>query len=365
MEFEAAIVADLAWLGVGHDLFARQLPRADVHRAACETLKAQGRLYPCYETALELERKRRQQAARGLPPVYDRASLALPAPERARLESEGRLPHWRFQLSQRRVAWRDLVRGDVGIDTAGLSDPVLIREDGRILYTLSSVVDDAEFQVTHILRGEDHVTNTAVQIEIFEAFGAGLPHFGHFPLLVGAGGEALSKRLGSLSLKSLREEEGIEPLPLACYLAKTGTSDPIELKDSLDLLAREFSFEKIGRAPARFDAVELANLNARHLHALAYAAVAHRLAEMDVGGGAAFWEAVKANLTRLSEATDWWSVVQGPVVPVIEDAGIAATAANSLPPEPWDDEIGQPGRERLRTPRAQEAAPCFIRYVLR
>jgi glutamyl-tRNA synthetase len=338
-EFEAAIVTDLAWLGITHDLFARQILRADAHRGACETLKASGRLYPCYETPLELERKRKRRSAQGLPPVYDRAALALSADERSRLETQGRLPHWRFRLSGRRVAWHDLVRGDVEIDTAALSDPVLVREDGRFLYTLPSVVDDVDFAVSHVIRGEDHVTNTAVQIEIFEALAAPLPQFAHFPLLVGAGGEALSKRLGSLSLKSLREEEEIEPLALASYLAKTGTSDAIELRDSLDVLAEEFAFGKIGRAPAHFDPAELVHLNSKLLHGLAYETVSHRLADMDIGGGAAFWDAVKPNLTRFSDAADLWTLVGGPVTPVIEDASLLTKAGELLPSEPWGDEV--------------------------
>jgi len=338
-EFEAAIITDLAWLGIPHDLFARQILRADSHRAAAEALKARGRLYPCYETPLELERKRKRQMAQGLPPVYDRAALALSPEERARLESQGRLPHWRFRLSGRRVAWHDLVRGDVAIDTATLSDPVLVREDGRFLYTLPSVVDDVDLAVTHVIRGEDHVTNTAAQIEIFEALAAPVPQFAHFPLLIGAGGEALSKRLGSLSLRSLREEEGIEPLALACYLARTGTSDPIELRDSLDQLADEFAFGKIGRAPAHFDPAELVHLNAKLLHGLHYDAVAERLAEMDIEGGAAFWDAVKPNLTRMSDITDYWTMVRGPVVPVAENPALLGKAAELLPAEPWDEQI--------------------------
>jgi glutamyl-tRNA synthetase len=229
-----------------------------------------------------------------------------------------------------------MLRGDVEIDTATLSDPVLIREDGRFLYTLPSVADDVDFEVTHIIRGEDHVTNTAAQIEIFEALGAAVPLFAHFPLLIGAGGEALSKRLGSLSLRSLRED-GIEALALDCYLAKTGTSDPIELRPSLDVLAAEFSFEKIGRAPAHFVPDELTALNAKLLHTLPYEVVASRLAVMGVGGGAAFWDAVKTNLTRLSDASDLWTLIAGPVTPVIEDAAFAATAAEKLPPEPWGE----------------------------
>ncbi|HEY3776908.1 MAG TPA: glutamate--tRNA ligase [Rhizomicrobium sp.] len=336
-EFEAAIIADLTWLGITHDLFDRQILRADAHRAACERLKAEGRLYPCYETPLELERRRKRQIAQGLPPVYDRAALALSPEERARLDSQGRLPHWRFRLSGMRIAWRDLVRGDVEIDTTGLSDPVLIREDGRFLYTLPSVVDDIDFAVSHVIRGEDHVTNTAVQIEIFEALAAPVPQFAHFPLLVGAGGEALSKRLGSLSLKSLRDEEEIEPLALASYLAKTGTSGAIELRESLDALAEEFAFEKIGRAPAHFDPAEIAHLNAKFLHGMSYESVSPRLADMDVGGGAAFWDAVRPNLARMSDAADLWEIVRGPVVPVVEDKDLLAKAEELLPAEPWDE----------------------------
>jgi glutamyl-tRNA synthetase len=335
-EFETAIIEDLNWLGLTHDLFARQVERADAHARAAEKLKASGQLYPCYETADELERRRKRQMAAHKPPVYDRAALSLTAADRAKLEAEGRMPHWRFKLSQTKVSWRDLIRGEVEIDTGTLSDPVLIREDGRFLYTLPSVADDIDFAVTHIVRGEDHVTNTAAQIEIFEALGSPPPAFAHFPLLVGAGGEALSKRLGSLSLRELRED-GIEPLALASYLAKIGTSDPIELRASLDALASEFDFVKFGRAPAHFDPAELSGLNAKLLHAMPYAAVEARLSAMGITGGAAFWEAVRPNLTRLRDAADLWTLVAGPVTPQIEDASFAARAAELLPGEPWDE----------------------------
>jgi glutamyl-tRNA synthetase len=336
-EFEHAIIEDLSWLGLAHDLFARQSARSAAYGLAAERLKAAGRLYPCYESALELDRKRARQVALHKPPVYDRAALALTDADRADLEARGHWPHWRFKLSRSKVKWRDLLRGDVEIDTANLSDPVLIREDGRFLYTLPSVADDVDFEVSHIIRGEDHVTNTAAQIEIFEALGENVPQFAHFPLLVGSGGEALSKRLGSLSLRQLREEDAIEPLALASYLAKTGTSDPVELKPSLDVLAQEFSFEKIGRAPAHFDPGDLANLNAKLLHSLSFEAVASRLVEMGVGGGAAFWDAVKPNLARLSDAGDLWTLVAGPVSPVMEDRDLADTAAGLLPDEPWTE----------------------------
>ncbi len=334
-EYEEGIVEHLGWLGVQHDLFARQSERAPQHQAAAELLKKIGRLYPCYESQLELDRRRQRQIASGKPPVYDRAALSLTPEDRAKLEAAGKHPHWRFKLSQQKVKWRDLIRGDVEIDTAHLSDPVLIREDGRFLYTLPSVVDDVDFAITHIIRGEDHVTNTAVQIELFEALSGKAPAFAHHPLLVGAGGEALSKRLGSLSLKLLRED-GIEPMAAVSYLAKTGTSDAIAPQVSLDALVAEFAMEKIGRAPAHFDPAELSNLNAKLLHLFSYVAVKDRLEAAGVGSEA-FWDAVKANLTRFADVRELWPLVVGPVQPVIEDAAFAALAAEKLPPEPWDE----------------------------
>jgi glutamyl-tRNA synthetase len=334
-EYEAAIIEHLDWLGVTHDLYARQSERTEAHQAAAEKLKAQGRLYPCYESQLELDRRRQRQIASGKPPVYDRAALALTAEDCAKLEASGKRPHWRFKLSQKKVAWKDLIRGEVEIDTAHLSDPVLIREDGRFLYTLPSVVDDVDFAITHIIRGEDHVTNTAVQIEIFEALSGVAPAFAHHPLLIGAGGEALSKRLGSLSLKLLAED-GIEPMAAVSYLAKTGTSDPVTAHAGWDELVAGFAMEKIGRAPAHFDPAELSKLNAKLLHMLSYAAVEGRLAAAGVGGEA-FWDAVKANLTRFSDVREFWPLVVGPVAPVIEDENFVAQAAGLLPPEPWDE----------------------------
>jgi glutamyl-tRNA synthetase len=335
-EFEAAILEDLCWLGVRHDVFARQSDRISQYRQATERLKASGRLYACYETAAELDRKRKRQMAQKKPPIYDRAALSLSDAERAKLESEGRRPHWRFKLSHAKVAWHDLLHGGVEIDTSTLSDPVLIREDGRFLYTLPSVVDDIEFGISHIIRGEDHVTNTAPQIEIFEALGAAVPRFAHYPLFTALGGEVLSKRAGSLSLRALRED-GIESLALATYVAKIGTSDPIEPHLSMASLAAEFLFEKIGRAPAHFDVVALQALNAKLLHALPFEAVTARLGALGIGGGAAFWETARLNLTRLSDATALWRMVAGPVMPIIEDASLAGKALALLPAEPWDE----------------------------
>lgn len=328
--FEEAIYRDLAWLGLTHDGTDRQINRLTKYSAAFYQLQVTGRIYPCFETEGELERQRSLQAARKLPPIYNRASLE-PA-NKAKWEGEGRKPHWRFKLSRSKMSWTDLVRGPVEIDTATMSDPVLVREDGAFLYTLPSVADDIDMAISHVVRGEDHVTNTAAQIEIFQALGAALPKFAHFPLLVGAGGEALSKRLGSLSLESLRED-GMEPLAVAAYLAKIGTSDPVEPRQTLGELAEEFDFAKIGRAPAHFVPEELDALNAKTLHAMPYSAVANSVPQ-----GEAFWDAIKPNLTKRADIAGLARLVSGPVTPVIEDVALAAAAAALLPPEPWDQE---------------------------
>jgi glutamyl-tRNA synthetase len=334
-EFESAISEDVAWLGIAPDLTVRQSERLALYEAAAETLRSAGRLYPCYETEEELDRRRKLQAARGLPPVYDRAALKLTADDRARLEAEGRRPHWRFLLDHRVVSWHDLVRGDSHIDCASLSDPVLVRADGSFLYTLPSVVDDLDLRVTQIVRGEDHVTNTAVQIQIAEALGGPVPAFGHHNLLTTAEGEGLSKRLGHLGVGALREE-GYEPLAVAALAVLVGSAHAIQPVRDLDELAGMVDLARLSRAPARFDEAELAGLNARLLHLAEFATVAPRLAAMGVGGGEAFWLAVRANLVRLADAREWWHIIEGPVRPVVEEPVFTQTARDLLPPEPWD-----------------------------
>ncbi|HSI40357.1 MAG TPA: glutamate--tRNA ligase [Xanthobacteraceae bacterium] len=338
--FATAIAEDIGWLGLTPDRIERQSERTARYEAAVERLKAAGRLYPAYETEQELEAKRMSRRRRGLPPTYDRAALALTATDRARLEAEGRRPHWRFRLDGRAVPWDDLVRGPQHVDTASLSDPVLVREDGSFLYTLTSMVDDIEMGVTLVVRGEDHVTNTGVQIEIAEALGAAPPGFAHHNLLTLPSGEGLSKRLGHLSLRALREA-GEEALAVAACAVLTGTSLPVEPVADLDDLAGRIDFARISRAPARFDPAELGALTAATLHRLAFAAVEERLAALGVGGGAPFWLAVRGNLGRLADALTWWRVVEGPVPALADpDAGeLLRLAAGLLPPEPWDGTV--------------------------
>lgn len=335
--FAEAIEEDLAWLGIVPDLRARQSDRAAIHDEAAERLKAAGRLYPAYETQDELERRRRRQLGRGQPPIYDRAALDLTAEDRAALEAEGRKPHWRFKLEPRSVTWTDLVRGEAHVDCASLSDPVLIRADGSYLYTLPSVVDDADLGVTHVIRGEDHVTNTGVQVQIFEALGHPVPVFGHHNLLTTADGEGLSKRLGHLSLRSLRDE-GFEPAAVRSLAVLTGSAEAVRAVATMEELAGLVDLAQISRAPAKFDPHELDGLNARLIHAMPFVEARERLLGFGVpeDRAEAFWLAVRANLAKVSDADDWWRIVAGPVTPVIDDPAFIAAAAEVLPAEPWD-----------------------------
>jgi glutamyl-tRNA synthetase len=335
-EYVEGIREDLRWLGLDWDREARQSARADLYAQAAARLKAAGRLYPAYETPDELERRRKRQLARGAPPVYDRAALKLTPEERAGLEAGGRKPHWRFLLQERTVAWDDAIRGPQTIEAASLSDPVLIREDGTYLYTLPSVADDIAFGVTHIIRGEDHVANTGVQIQLFEALDAAAPAFAHHNLLVGSDGQALSKRLGSLSISALREE-GLEPLAVLSHSATIGSAHPIAPHKSLHELAALFDFGKLSRAPARFDIEELRGLNAKLLQELEYGEVAVRLEALGITGGKPFWDAVRGNLGRFAEVADWWRVVAGPITPEITATDVLAAARDLLPPEPWGE----------------------------
>jgi glutamyl-tRNA synthetase len=335
-DYADAIAVDIAWLGMVPDMVVRQSERLGLYDAAADKLRAAGRLYACYESEDELDRRRRRQMARGLPPIYDRAALKLTDAQKAAFETEGRRPHWRFLLEHRQVAWQDGVRGPAHVDTASISDPVLIRADGSYLYTLTSVVDDIDLGVTQIIRGEDHVTNTAVQIEIFEALGGPVPAFAHHNLLTTASGEGLSKRTGALSIGSLREA-GFEPMAVSSLAVLTGTSEAVRPIASLAALAGLVDLSRISRAPARFDPAEIETLNARLLHETPYGDVAARLQALGVGGGEAFWLAVRSNVVKLADARAWWDVVTGPVAGIAEDWDFLAKAASLLPSEPWDE----------------------------
>ena len=315
-EYVTAIRADLAWLGLVPDGEERQSARLAIYEAAFARLQAAGRVYRCYETAQELDLKRKVQLGRGLPPIYDRGALALTADDHAAKLAAGEAPHWRFLLDHAEpIAWDDGVRGPQKFDPAQLSDPVIRRADESWLYMLPSVIDDIDMGVTDVLRGEDHVSNTATQIQMFTALGAAPPRFGHEALLVGSEGK-LSKRLGSLGCEAFRDA-GIEPQALIALLARLGTSQPVEAIADREALIASFDLGTFGRAPARFDDEELARLNTALIHAMPYADVAVRLPD---GMGEAAWSAIRPNLDVLADAARWWAVVTGPIAaPSLDD----------------------------------------------
>lgn len=327
LEYEEGIKQELTWLGLDWDLYEQQMKRIDRYQLAFEKLKEIGRLYPCYETPEELSLMRKSQLSQGRPPVYDRAAMKLSEAEKAKFEAEGRQPHWRFLLEDRVVEWDDLIRGKVTFEGAHSSDPVLFRSDGLPIYTLSSVVDDGELGITHIIRGEDHVTNSAVQIQLFEALGFKVPQFAHMTLFTTASGAGLSKRDGSLSLASLREQ-GLEPMALNSLLAKLGTSDPVEPRLQLKDLVDEFDFSKFSRGTPKFDPEELEHLNAKIVRQLDYATVKDRIAETI---DEAFWLAVRPNLIYVKDIHHWAEICFGKIQPQDVDVDYMTQAAAALP----------------------------------
>ena len=335
-EHVVSIRDDLAWLGLAPDGEERQSARFDLYERRFAELADAGRVYPAYETQQELDLKRKIQLGRGLPPIYDRAALALTDADRARLEADGIRPHWRFRLDHSApIEWHDLIRGPQRFDPATMSDPVVRRADGSWLYLLPSVIDDIDMGITHVVRGEDHVSNTAAQLQMFDALAAAPPAFAHEALLTGSEGK-LSKRLGSLGADPFREA-GIEPQAIVALLARLGTSDPVEpLADAAPLL-ETFDFARFGRAPARLDEGELAQLNARIVHQLDYDSVASHLpAGMDAAG----WDAIRPNLSTLAEAADWWQVVEGPVAAAFDpqDTEFLAQAATAAAALDWSND---------------------------
>jgi glutamyl-tRNA synthetase len=357
-ESSEGIRRDLAWLGLSHDAEHRQSGRMALYNTAFDRLRAEGRIYACYETPEELDLKRKVQLSRGLPPVYDRAALKLSDADRARLEGKGVRPHWRFRLeTDSAVEWHDLVRGPAHVDPASLSDPVVRRADGTYLYMLPSTVDDVDMGVTHVIRGEDHVSNTGIQIEMFRALGAPVPAFAHHPLIVAAEG-ALSKREGSGSIGSYRDA-GIEPQAILALMARLGTADPVEPFVDLRPLIESFDLSRFGRAAARFDEAELRQLNTRVVHALPFAAVAPRLPP---GMDEAAWDAIRPNLSTVPEAADWWHVVEGPVAAGLspEDRAYVAQARAILADLAWQGDVWHALTDALKRTTGRKGRALFL-----
>ncbi len=338
-EYVDAIKQDLEWLGLHWDRVERQSERLDRYAEAADKLREMGRLYEAFETPTELDLKRKKQLNMGKPPVYDRAALNLSEAEKDALRAERGNGVWRFKLDHERIEWNDGILGDISIDAASVSDPVLIRGDGQVLYTIASVVDDTEMGVTDVVRGSDHVTNTATQIQIIEALGGTCPRFAHHSLLTGPQGEALSKRLGTLALRDLREQ-GVQPMALLSLMARLGSSDPVELRSEMAELIDGFDINRFGAAPTKFDVQDLFPLTAKHLQSLPLADVADAVAEAGVPADLAepFWAMARENITTLADLKGWWELCRDGAEPLIadEDRDFIAEAIALLPEGPFD-----------------------------
>jgi len=359
-EYEDAIYEDMKWLGLEWDKFDRQTARYDRYAEAFEVLKQAGRLYPCYETPEELDIKRKVQLSRGKPPIYDRSALDLTEADIKKFEEEGRVPHWRFKLAAGKIEWQDEGRGGlVSFDAAHIGDPVLYRADMKPIYMLASTMDDIDHGVTHVIRGEDHITNTAIMIQICEALGGTPPTFAHLSMITMTDGEKMSKRKGSTGIRDLREQ-GIEPLAIVSHLSKLGSSDAIEVRTSMQALCDEFDISKYSRATPKFDSKELLALNAKLLHQMPFDQVKPKLDAMGVEISESFWNTVRGNLSSLSELQEWMHVINGPVSPVIQDSGFAETAAGLLPAEPWDRETFKAWTGELKEKSGRKGKELFM-----
>ncbi len=337
-EYVDGIKSDLTWLGLHWDRVERQSLRLDRYREAADQLRAAARFYECFETPVELDLKRKKLLNMGKPPVYDRTSLNLSEAEKAKYREEGRAGYWRFRLDIERIEWPDGIIGDVSIDAGSVSDPVLIKADGQVLYTFASSVDDVDMGVTHIVRGADHVTNTATQIQIMKALGGTPPSFAHHSLLTGPQGEELSKRLGTLSLRDLRAR-GVEPMALLSLMSRLGSSKPVELAGSMEELIEGFDVGSFGAAPTKFDAEDLFPLNRHYVQGLPFAAVKDRVLTLGVpeAEAEAFWAVAKGNITVLDDLAEWWTLFRDGAEPVVDDTDreFVAQALAMLPPQPW------------------------------
>ncbi len=357
-ESAASIRFDLDWLGLKPDAEFRQSDRGALYDAAFDKLRALGRVYACYETPEELDLKRKIQLSQGRPPVYDRAALGLSEERRAQFEADGVRPHWRFKLdTEKPVEWNDLVRGPSMVDPASLSDPVVRRADGQYLYMLPSAADDIDMGVTHVVRGEDHVGNSGIQIQMFEALGAPVPTFAHHPLIVAAEG-MLSKRDGSGSIEAFRDA-GIEPQAIVALMARLGTADPVEPFADLAPLVESFDFGRLGRASAHFHADELALLNAKTLHMMPYEAVAQRL---PAGMGTAGWEAIRPNAESVADAAGWWQVVEGPIEAATDpaDRAFLGEARDALAAMPWQGDVWHALTNELKVSTGRKGRALFL-----
>jgi len=361
-EYADQIKKDMAWLGLDYDDVAKQSERLDLYKAAAEKLKTSGRLYPCYETKNELDFKRKRQLSQGRPPVYDRAALRLSADEVAAFEAEGRVPHWRFKLEDATITWCDAAHSDMTFEAKHFSDPILIRENGAPVYTLSGVVDDLDLGITHVVRGDDHISNTAIQIQLMEALGGKGSDFvfAHLPLLTGSKGEGLSKRLGSLSLMDLRAQN-YEPMALINYLGNLGNPEESDVALNLDGFVTGFDLSKFGKSAPKFSEEDLQRANGKFLQIVPFSQIKPRLDELGFTKTTPeFWQTIQGNLTLLTDVKDYESVCFEEISPKIEEVDFVSQAKSSLPQGAWDEETWKAWTTHLKEETGRKGKALFM-----
>ncbi len=361
-EYAEQIKLDMAWLGLNYDAVIKQSDRLTFYQEAAEMLKKMGRLYPCYETKNELDFKRKRQLSQGRPPIYDRAALRLSAKEISAFEAEGRIPHWRFQLEDTTITWHDEAHGDLSFEAKHFSDPILIRENGAPVYTLSGVVDDLDLGITHIIRGDDHISNTAIQIQLMEALGGRGDSFtfAHLPLLTGSEGEGLSKRLGSLGLKDLKEEN-YEPMALVNYLGNLGNPEETTIALSLEDFVQSFDLSKFGKSSPKFSQEDLSRANGKFLQAVPFNQIKQRLDSLGFTKTTKdFWETIQGNITFITDVKKYEDICFSAINPKIEDQDFVEQAKEALPHSPWDEETWLQWTSTLKEQTGRKGKPLFM-----
>ena len=354
-EYTDAIMQDLEWLGLTWDEVYYQSKRMDLYEDAKNQMIKSQRLYPCFETVEELELKKKVLLARNLPPIYERGALDLSDDEKAKLIHNGIKPHYRFFMNKKMISWNDGIRGEINFDPSNISDPVLVRGDGTMTYMIATIVDDIDLQITDIIRGEDHITNSAVHVQMFEAMGATPPNFAHLASIKSKDGK-ISKRLGGFDIKSLREA-GVHPMSILSFFSKLGTSDPIEHFKTLESLTASFSMKRFGKAAVNYDLVELERLNGKLTHNLSFEEAKPFLSN-DIQPD--FWEKVKTNLNNISEAMDWWKICNSVLTPTITDLELTTLASSVLPEGEWDENTWNIWMDKLKPMTYKKGKDLFM-----
>ena len=365
-EYENKIKKDLLWLGLSWSKTFNQSQRKEIYDKKILFLKESNKIYPCFESLEELSLKRKTLLSSGKPPIYDRSALKLTTDQIEDLITKGQAPHWRFKLEDEIIEWQDLIKGKISFDTKNLSDPVLIREDGSLLYHLHSVVDDIEENITDIIRGEDHITNTAFHIQLFKSLNAHVPRFGHHPFLTDEEGKSFGKRLGSLSIQKMYED-GFESLTLLNYLLSIGTSKNLSKEKNIDLLVNNFNINSLASSSPKFSINVLKLLNKDMLQSYDFSDVKQKFIDLKIKDASEdFWIFIKNNINYFSESLDWISVINSNETYIDNSNDYLNIAAELLPEDPYDETTWDVWTDLIKNQTGKKGKELFmpIRFAL-